>query len=59
MEIQPREWRLGRGLEPVLACVVRALGLYDVEGVGVTRLLAGVPLRFVVNLGILECFQKD
>ena len=58
MEIQPREGRLGRGLEPVLARVVRALCLYDVEGVGVARLLAGVPLRFVVNLGISECFLK-
>ena len=54
MEIQPGQRRLGRGLEPVLARVVRAFSLYDVEGVGVARLLTGVPLRFVVDLGVLE-----
>ena len=52
MEIQSGERGLLRGLEPVLAGVVRSLRLYDVEGVGVPRLLAGVPLRFMVNLGI-------
>ena len=54
MEIQPGQRRLGRGLEPVLARVVGALSLYDVEGVGVARLLTGVSLRFVVDLRILE-----
>ena len=52
VEIQSGERGLLRGLEPVLAGVVRAFRLYDVEGVGVPRLLAGVPLRFMVNLGI-------
>ncbi len=50
MEIQPRQRGLGRGLQPVLAGVVGALSLNDVEGVGVPWLIAGVSLRFVVNL---------
>ena len=52
MEIQSGQRRLGRGLQPVLAGVVRALSLNDVEGVGVPRLVACVSLRLVVNLQV-------
>ena len=53
MEVQPGQGRGGGGLEPVLAGVVRALGLHHVEGVGVPRLGARVTLGLVVHLTIL------
>ena len=55
MEIQTGQRRLGCGLEPVLAGVVRALSLYDVEGVSVPRFVACVSLRLVINLQV--CFK--
>ena len=42
-EVKSRKRLPGR-LEPVLAGVVRTLGLDDVEGVGVTRVVTGVSL---------------
>ena len=53
MEVQPGQGRGGGGLEPVLAGVVRALGLHHVEGVGVPRLGARVTLGLVVHLLIV------
>ena len=50
VEVEPGQGRGGGGLEPVLAGVVRALGLHHVEGVGVPRLGACVPLGLVVHL---------
>ena len=42
-EVKSGQRLFGR-LEPVLAGVVRTLGLDDVEGVGVTRVVTGVSL---------------
>ena len=57
MEIQSGQRRLGCGLQPVLAGVVRALSLNDVEGVSVPRFVACVSLRLVINLHV--CFEDE
>ena len=57
MEIQSGQRRLGCGLEPVLAGVVRALSLDNVKGVGVPRFVACVSLRLVINLQV--CFEDE